>query len=134
MRGYARLSRSDVARANEERNEIRESCRMASDNDKRLLLNDLISVTREISEKYSGGKKVVTEEQVEVERFLNIFERILCFGLKNHSLLGNVQELFSSSSSSTNGSLFWTFAYQHLTNHERQRFSTYKNVSVSLTD
>lgn len=109
---------------------------MASDakinNDKRLLLNDLISVTREIAEKYSGGKKVVTEEQVEVERFLNIFERILCFGLKNHSLLGNVQELFLSSSSSTNGSLFWQFAYQHLTNHERQRFSTYKNVSVSL--
>lgn len=95
--------------------------------DKRSLLNDLINVTREISSKYSGGKQVVTEEHPEVERLLILIEKVLCFGLKNNSLLDNIQELFSSSSS--NGSFFWNFASQHLTKHEQERFSSYKNVS-----
>lgn len=100
--------------------------------EKRLLLNDLINVTREISTKYNGGKQLVTEERAEVEKLLILLERFLCFGLKN-SILGNVQDLFSSSSSS-NGSLFWSFAYQHLTKHEQERFSSYKNVSGSISD
>jgi hypothetical protein len=99
------------------------------DDEKRTLLNDLISVTREISSKYSGGKQVVTEERPEVDKLLNLLEKVLCFGLKNNSrLLDNIQELFSSSSSN-NGSVFWSFAYQHLTKHEQERFSSYKNVS-----
>lgn len=98
--------------------------------EKRILLNDLINVTREISSKYSGGKQVVTEEHPEVAKLLQLIERTLCFGLKN-SILGNVQELFSSSASS-NGSLFWSFAQQHLTKHEQERFCSYKNVSRSI--
>lgn len=94
--------------------------------EKRLLLNELISVTREIVSKFSGGKQVMTEERAEVEKLLQLLEKFLCFGLKN-SILGNVQELFSPSSS--NGNLFWTFAYQHLTKHEQERFCSYKNVS-----
>lgn len=100
--------------------------------EKRLLLNDLINVTRDITSKYNGGKQVVTERHTEVEKLLNLVERTLCFGLKNHSLLGNVQELFSSSSN--NGNLFWSFAYQHLTKHEQERFTSYKSVSVSTTN
>lgn len=96
--------------------------------EKRQLLNDLINVTREISAKYSGGKQVVTESLAEVNNLINLIEKILCFGLKSNSILGNVQELFSSTSSS-NGSLFWSFAQQHLTKHEQERFSNYKNVS-----
>lgn len=102
------------------------------DDEKRSLLNDLISVTREISSKYSGGKQMVTEERPEVEKLLNLIEKALCYGLKNNSrLLDNIQELFLSSSSN-NGSVFWSFAYQHLTKHEQERFSSYKNVSVSI--
>lgn len=95
--------------------------------DKRILLNDLINVSREITCKYNGGKQVVTEEQAEVEKLLSLLEKTLCFGLKNHSLLGNVQELFTSSSS--NGSAFWSFAHNHLTKHEQERFSKFKNVN-----
>lgn len=101
------------------------------DDEKRLLLNELINVTREITSKYQGEKQLVTEEKVEVEKLLNLIERAICFGLKNQSLLGNVQDLFSSSSSS-NGSQFWSFAHEHLTKHERERFTSYKNVSVSI--
>lgn len=98
--------------------------------EKRLLLNELINITRDISSKYQGEKQLVTEGKVEVEKLLNLLEKVICFGLKNQSLLGNVQELFSSSSSS-NGSQFWSFAFQHLTKHEQERFTSYKNVSVN---
>lgn len=98
--------------------------------EKRLLLNDFINVTREITSKYNGGKQVVTDQHTEVEKLLSLVERILCFGLKNQSLLGNVQELFSSSSN--NGNLFWSFAFQHLTKHEQERFTSYKNVSLQF--
>lgn len=97
--------------------------------EKRLLLNDLINVTREITSKYNGGKQMVTEQSTEVAKLLHLVEKTICFGLKNHSLLGNVQDLFSSSSN--NGNLFWSFAYQHLTKHEQERFTNYKNVSDS---
>lgn len=100
-------------------------------NDKRTLLNELINVTREITSKYQGEKKLVTEEKLEVEKLLNLIEKAICFGLKNQSLLGNVQELFSSSSTS-NGSQFWSFAYQHLSKNEQERFTNYKNVSMSI--
>lgn len=100
------------------------------DDEKRLLLNDLINVTRGISSKFNGGKQVVTEKFEEVENLLNLLERTLCFGLKNQSLLGNVQELFSSSSN--NGNLFWSFANQSLTKDEQKRFTSYTNVSFPL--
>ena len=110
------------------------SSKLNSINDeKRLLLNDLINVTREISSKYKGEKMVMTEQIPEVERLLNLLERIICYGLKNQSILSNVQELFSSSSSN-NGNLFWTFAYQYLTKHEQERFTSYKNVSRSIVN
>lgn len=93
---------------------------------KRIILNDLISVTREITSKYNSGKQVVTETHQDVDKLLNILEKVICFGLKN-KILDNIQELFSSSSN--NGNVFWSFAYQHLTKHEQERFSSYKNVS-----
>lgn len=96
--------------------------------EKRVILSELIGVTQAITVSYSHGKQVVTEKQPEVEKLLNLLEKSLCFGLKNNSLLGNVQELFSPSS--CNGNLFWTFAVQHLTKHDQERFTSgYKNVS-----
>ncbi|CRL04720.1 CLUMA_CG017780, isoform A [Clunio marinus] len=94
--------------------------------EKRLILSELINVTREISSKYNGGKQVVTEEHPEVERLLQLLEKTLCYGLKS-SILENVQELFLLSSA-PNGNLFWSFASQHLTKHELERFSSYKNL------
>ena len=96
------------------------------DNEKRNLLSDLINVTREVSAKYNGCKQLVTEESVDIQNLLSLWERVLSHGLKT-SIFNNVQELFNSSS---NGSMFWTFAYQHLTSDEQKRFSNFKNVSV----
>lgn len=100
--------------------------------EKRALLNDLINVTREITSKYNGEKKVMTEQSPEVDKLLNLLEKAICYGLKNQSLFSNVQELFSSSSN--NGGLFWTFAYQYLTKHEQERFTSYKNVNMSIVN
>lgn len=94
--------------------------------EKRLLLNELINVTREIVSKYNGGKQMITEDQAEVAKLLFFIEKALCFGLKT-SILGNVQEIFTSSNGNLN--LFWNFASQHLTKHEQERFTSYKNVS-----
>ena len=93
---------------------------------KRVILNDLISVTREITSKYDGGKQVVTESHNDVDKLLTVLEKVICFGLKN-KILDNIQELFSSTSN--NASVFWSFAFHHLTKHEQERFSSYKNVS-----
>lgn len=97
------------------------------DNEKRNLLSDLINVTREVSSKYNGCKQLVTEEFTDIQNLLSLWERVLSHGLKT-SIFNNVQELFNSSS---NGSMFWTFAYQHLTSDEQKRFSNFKNVSYS---
>lgn len=94
--------------------------------EKRLLLNELINVTREIVSKFNGGKQMITEDQAEVAKLLQLLEKSLCFGMKT-SLLGNVQEIFTSSNGNLN--LFWNFASQHLTKHEQERFTSYKNVS-----
>lgn len=91
----------------------------SNENEKRTLLNDLINVTREIASKYNNEKQVMTESQPEVEKLLHLLEKVVCFGLKNSSLF----ELFTSSVT------FWTFAQHHLTKHEQERFSSYKNVS-----
>lgn len=98
------------------------------DNEKRNILSDLINATREVSTKYNGCKQLVTEEFSDIQNLLSLWEKVLSHGLKT-SLLNNVQELFNSSS---NGSMFWTFAYQHLTNDEQKRFSNFKNVSDKI--
>ncbi|KAL7029297.1 hypothetical protein ACKWTF_006179 [Chironomus riparius] len=94
------------------------------DNEKRNLLSDLINATREVTSKYNGCKQLVTEEFTDIQNLLSLWERVLSHGLKT-SIFNNVQELFNSSS---NGSMFWTFAYQHLTNDEQKRFSSFKNL------
>lgn len=96
------------------------------ENEKRTLLSDLIDATRQVSTKYNGCKQLVTEEFGDIQNLLNLWEKVLSHGLKT-SLLNNVQELFNSSS---NGSMFWTFAYHHLTFDEQKRFTNFKNVST----
>lgn len=95
------------------------------ENDKRNLLNELINLTRGVKAKFVGKKKVITHNDVEIYNLIACWENIINFGLKN-SILNNVQELFNSSS---NGSLFWSFAYQFLSIDEKKRFNSFKNVS-----
>lgn len=97
------------------------------ENEKRNLFNELINLTRGVKAKFSGNKKVITHNDVEIHNLLICWENIINFGLKN-SILSNVQELFNSSS---HNSLFWTFAYQYLSNDEKKRFNGFKNVSIN---
>jgi hypothetical protein len=98
------------------------------ENEKRKILSDLISATREISVKYNDKKKLVTENDKDILNFVNLWEIVLNFGLKV-SLLNNVQELFNASS---NGSMFWNFALQFLSQDEQKRFASFKNVCTQF--
>lgn len=110
------------------------------ENDKRILLNDLINATREVISKFSGSKKIVTEDEEEIQNLIKCWENALKNGLKN-SLLSNVQELFSNainnysniqSNKSSNGSMFWSFASRYLSPDELMRFNNFKNVSMHI--
>lgn len=96
------------------------------ENEKRTLLSDLINATREVTSKFCGSKKIVTEQEKEVDTLIRCWEKVISCGLKS-TLLNNVQELFNSSS---NGSMFWNFASQLLSHDDQKRFNSFKNVSI----
>jgi hypothetical protein len=95
------------------------------EDEKRILLNDFINITKEIISKYGKDKQLVSGDKPEIEKLLSIIEDILLFGLKSNSFFDNLQVMFTSSNS---GNSFWNFAYQHLAKDEQKRFSSYKNV------
>lgn len=97
------------------------------ENEKRELLSGVIQATRDVKNKFDGNKRVLSDKDTEVCYLLNLWEKIIFFGLKT-TLLNNVQELFNSSS---NGSTFWTFALKSLSPDEQARFSKLKNVSIN---
>lgn len=108
------------------------------ENDKRTLLNDLINATREVTAKFNNSKKIVTEEEVEVQKLIKSWEAVLKNGLKI-SLFSNVHELLSNAinscsniHASSNGSMFWTFASKFLSPDEQKRFNSFKNVSAYI--
>lgn len=96
------------------------------ESDKRDLLSDLINVVRDVSSRHSG-KLIVTEKHTDIEKLLELWEKILTHGIKSHSILGNVGDLLGIANG--HGSQFWSFAEQQLTKHEKERFSQLKNVS-----
>lgn len=106
---------------------------MNKEDEKKKILNDLISATKEVIN-VSKDNQLVTENRQEVEKLLNIFEDVLLFGLKSsNSFLDNLQELVNVQFTSSNSNIFWNFAYQHLTKDEQKRFSSYKNVNKFIT-
>lgn len=104
------------------------------ENEKRILLSDLINFTKQVASKFNGSKKIVTEDEVEVANLIKCWEKLISFGLKTSILtnlrvanLTNVQEIFNSS-----GSQFWSFAHQFLSHDDQMRFNNFKNVSKLL--
>lgn len=95
------------------------------EDDKRVLLNDLINITKEVTSKYGKDRQLVSGDKPEIEKLLSLIEEIVLFGLKSNSFFDNLQELFTSSNS---GNTFWNFAYQNLAKDEQKRFSGLKNV------
>lgn len=60
-------------------------------------------------------------------KLCDTWEQALSYGLKtNSSVFQNVSDLVSGSS--TNPPVFWEFAYHNLTGHEKERFSTLRQV------
>jgi hypothetical protein len=112
------------------------------ENEKRTLLNDLINATREVTSKFGASKKIVTENEPEIQVLIKCWENVLKNGLKTSllSTLHNVQELLSNAinncsniqSKSSNGSMFWSFASKFLSPDEQKRFNSFKNVSLCI--
>ena len=46
-----------------------------SENEKRTLLSDLITATREVTGKFGGSKKIVTEEEAEIRNLIHCWEK-----------------------------------------------------------
>lgn len=60
-------------------------------------------------------------------KLCNAWEQALSHGLKvNSSILKNMTDIMSGQSMEP--PTFWDFAYQHLTAHEKERFSTLRHV------
>ncbi|CAO1386742.1 unnamed protein product [Diamesa serratosioi] len=95
------------------------------ESEKRDLLSDLINLVRDVSSRHSG-KLIVTEKHTDIEKLLELWEKILTHGIRSHSILGNVGDLLGIANG--HGSQFWSFAEQQLTKHEKERFSQLKNI------
>lgn len=54
--------------------------------EKRVLLNDLINIVKEVTSKYSGEKQLVTDRDPEVEKLLICLENAILFGLVNYTI------------------------------------------------
>ncbi|XP_058444266.1 sorting nexin-29 [Malaya genurostris] len=95
--------------------------------ERKALAEELLTVVKECQKKYGSKTELATESDSRIVLLCDTWERALSHGLKsNSSVLKNMTDLVAS------GSLeiptFWDFAFKHLTNHEKERFSTLRHV------
>ncbi|XP_035789316.1 sorting nexin-29-like [Anopheles albimanus] len=105
---------------------------------RKVLIGELLVAVRDCQRHYGGKTELATEHDPRIRLLCEAWEGLLAYGLKQGSVSGMLQnvvgELVALSSgggpapSATDGPVFWDFAYRHLTNHERERFSTLRNV------
>lgn len=91
----------------------------------KIILDELMSIVKECQIKYGGKTELATEQDMKIVRLCLVWERLLCHGIKQSSFVKNVTDLISGTTDQPN---FWTFAYQHLTKHEKERFSTFRHI------
>lgn len=100
---------------------------MDRSNNGKLLLDQLMSIVKECQTKYGGKTELATEQDPKIARLCLAWERVLCHGVKTTStLLKNVSDFIAGQA--IESPCFWTFAYLHLTNHEKERFSSLRHV------
>uniref|UniRef100_A0A2M4BHG4 Putative sorting nexin-29 n=1 Tax=Anopheles marajoara TaxID=58244 RepID=A0A2M4BHG4_9DIPT len=105
---------------------------------RKVLIGELLVAVRDCQRHYGGKTELATEHDPRIRLLCEAWEGLLAYGLKQGSVSGRLQnvvgELVALSSGgggttpTTDGPVFWDFAYRHLTNHERERFSTLRHV------
>ncbi|GAB0093252.1 sorting nexin-29 [Sergentomyia squamirostris] len=93
---------------------------------RKSLVHHLITVVKEVQTRYGGKTELATESDHNVLKLCESWEFVLCHGLRTGSLLKNVSDLVSGVSQEP--PVFWNFAYQHMTAHEKERFSSLRHV------
>ncbi|XP_053678011.1 uncharacterized protein LOC128728412 [Anopheles nili] len=100
--------------------------------ERRALVEELLAAVRECQKHYGSKTELATEQDPRILALCDVWERALSHGLRSTgSMLQNVVELVGGAGlagGSTEGPWFWDFAYRHLTNHEKERFSTLRHV------
>lgn len=95
--------------------------------ERKTLSDELLAVVKECQKKYGSKTELATENDPRIVLLCDTWERVLTHGLKsNSSVLKNVTDLMAGGSQEV--PVFWDFAYKHLTNHEKERFSTLRHV------
>ncbi|XP_059618479.1 sorting nexin-29 [Phlebotomus argentipes] len=93
---------------------------------RRSLVHHLMTVVKDLQKRYGGKTELATESDHNVLRLCDSWEYALCHGLRMGSLLKSVSDLMSGVNQEP--PVFWAFAHQHMTTHERERFSSLRHV------
>uniref|UniRef100_A0A182J7H1 Sorting nexin-29 n=1 Tax=Anopheles atroparvus TaxID=41427 RepID=A0A182J7H1_ANOAO len=105
--------------------------------ERKELINELLATVQECQRQYGSKTELATEHDTRILALCDVWERVLSHGLRSTgSMLQNVVELVGggvgagtgSGSCSGDGPFFWDFAFRHLTNHEKERFSSLRHV------
>lgn len=95
--------------------------------ERKTLADELLAVVKECQKKYGSKTELATESDSRIVLLCDTWERVLTHGLKStSSVLKNVTDLMAGGSPEV--PVFWDFAFKHLTNHEKERFSTLRHV------
>ncbi|XP_055681615.1 sorting nexin-29 [Lutzomyia longipalpis] len=100
--------------------------RINHESTRKSLVHHLMTVVKELQRKYGGKTELATESDHNVLKLCDSWEYALCHGLRTGSLLRNMSDLVSGVNQEP--PVFWTFAYQHMTAHEKERFSSLRHV------
>ncbi|XP_053698004.1 sorting nexin-29 [Sabethes cyaneus] len=95
--------------------------------ERKTLADELLMVVKECQKKYGSKTELATESDSRIILLCDTWERALSHGLKSSaSLLKNVTDLVAGGALEV--PTFWDFAFKHLTNHEKERFTTLRHV------
>ncbi|XP_065081553.1 sorting nexin-29 [Ochlerotatus camptorhynchus] len=95
--------------------------------ERKTLMDELMAVVKECQKKYGGKTELATESDSRIILLCDTWERVLSHGLKSSgSMLKNVADFMAGGSLEV--PVLWDFAFKHLTNHEKERFSALRHV------
>uniref|UniRef100_A0A6M2DGY4 Putative sorting nexin-29 n=1 Tax=Xenopsylla cheopis TaxID=163159 RepID=A0A6M2DGY4_XENCH len=94
--------------------------------DKQILLANLHNAVKMCQNKYGGRTELATESDHSIVNLCHCFESVLNHGLRTQptSALKQMAEFIAGSESPT----FWSFVEHQLTNHEKERYSSLRQV------
>ncbi|KFB37259.1 hypothetical protein ZHAS_00004479 [Anopheles sinensis] len=110
--------------------------------ERKALTSELLATIQDCQRQYGSKTELATEHDPRILALCDVWERLLSHGLRSTgSMLQNVVELVGggvgvgggaaaagTGTGSGDGAFFWDFAFRHLTNHEKERFSSLRHV------